>query len=155
MASTIKIYVDHNLRKEISQMPYRMRKLLEENEHISTFRIYKNLIVLAVSFFLLFSAFGSVQNLLSSLYPKYGFLSLCVIYVMFMISCLTIPPILINKILPWLVRHFFLPILGDTFYELHFIMIVSKPIHIPERSLAYSFISFFRINSLNANLAII
>ena len=79
-------------------MAYRMRKLLQENEHISTFRIYKNLIVLAVSFFLLFSAFCSVQNLLSSLYPKYGFLSLCIIYVMFMISCLTIPPILINKI---------------------------------------------------------
>ena len=75
-----------------------MRNILEENGHVSTFYIFKNLIVLAISFFLLFSAFCSVQNLLSSLYPKYGFLSLCIIYVMFMISCLTIPPLLIKKI---------------------------------------------------------
>ena len=75
-----------------------MKEILHENDHVSTFHIYKNLVVLAVSFFLLFSAFSGVQNLLSSLYPKYGFLSLCIIYVMFMISCLTIPPLLIKKI---------------------------------------------------------
>lgn len=98
MAVSVKIYIDHNLLTEIGQMACRTRKLLQENEHFSTFHIYKNLIVLAISFFLLFSAFCSVQNLLSSLYPKYGFLSLCIIYVMFMVSCLTIPPILINKI---------------------------------------------------------
>ena len=75
-----------------------MKIIIEENGHLSTFHIFKNLIVLGISFFLLFSAFCSVQNLLSSLYPKYGFLSLCIIYVMFMISCLTIPPLLIKKI---------------------------------------------------------
>lgn len=75
-----------------------MRIILEENGHLSIFHIFKNLFVLGISFFLLFSAFCSVQNLLSSLYPKYGFFSLCIIYVMFMISCLTIPPLLIKKI---------------------------------------------------------
>ena len=74
-----------------------MNRLLKEDDKISAVHTYKNLVVIAVGFLLLFSAFSSLQNLLSSLYPQNGFLSLCLIYVVFMISCLIIPSLVIQK----------------------------------------------------------
>ena len=74
-----------------------MNQLLKEDDKISAVRAYKNLVVIGVGFLLLFSAFSSLQNLLSSLYPQNGFLSLCLIYVAFMISCLIMPSLVIQK----------------------------------------------------------
>ena len=76
---------------------WKMNRLLKEDDKISAVRAYKNLVVMGVGFLLLFSAFSSLQNLLSSLYPQNGFLSLCFIYVAFMISCLIIPSLVIQK----------------------------------------------------------
>ena len=74
-----------------------MNRLLKEDDKISAVHAYKDLVVIAVGFLLLFSAFSSLQNLLSSLYPQNGFLSLCLIYVVFMISCLIMPSLVIQK----------------------------------------------------------
>ena len=74
-----------------------MNRLLKEDDKVSAIRAYKNLVIIGVGFLLLFSAFSSLQNLLSSLYPQNGFLSLCLIYVAFTISCLIMPSLVIQK----------------------------------------------------------
>ena len=61
-------------------------------------RSYKNLLVLALGYLFLFTAFAGLQNLQSSFHPEYGFLSLCLIYGMFLVSCLVVPSLMIRII---------------------------------------------------------
>ena len=61
-------------------------------------RSYKNLLVLALGYLFLFTAFAGLQNLHRSFHPEYGFLSLCLIYGMFLVSCLVVPSLMIRII---------------------------------------------------------
>ena len=61
-------------------------------------RSYKTLLVLALGYLFLFTAFAGLQNLHRSFHPEYGFLSLCLIYGMFLVSCLVVPSLMIRII---------------------------------------------------------
>lgn len=82
---------------------------LAENDDItpwlkSKFKIYKNLIVIGIAWIFLFTAFQSMANLQSSLNTDEGLgvASLSTIYVSLVISCLFIPPPMINRLgLKW------------------------------------------------------
>ena len=61
---------------------------------------YKNLIIVSLGFLFLFTAFQALQNLQSSIHKdaKLGLASLCVIYASLVLSCMFVPPILIDKL---------------------------------------------------------
>ncbi|KAM8952973.1 protein unc-93 homolog A-like [Pelodytes ibericus] len=70
---------------------------MRENKDI---KHYKNIIIVAFGFLLLFTAYGGLQNLQSSLNPEKGkgVASLSVVYGCLIISSLFLPPIIIKKI---------------------------------------------------------
>ena len=61
---------------------------------------YKNLIIVTLVFFLIFTSFNSIQNLQTSINkdPQLGFLSLTVLYLSFTLPCFFLPNLLIQKI---------------------------------------------------------
>ena len=63
---------------------------------------YKNLVVVATGFLFLFIAFQGLQNLQTSIHSdaKLGLASLCVIYASLVLSCMFVPPLLINRLGP-------------------------------------------------------
>jgi len=63
-------------------------------------RILRNVCVVSFGFLLTFTAFGSLEKLQSSLHSdeRLGLMSLIVIYVTFVMSCLFVPSLLINKV---------------------------------------------------------
>ena len=72
----------------------------DEEEKYTRWFAYKNLLIIASSFCLLFTAYLSLQNLQSSIHtdPKIGFISLCVAYVFFMLGSLFLPPLVMKKV---------------------------------------------------------
>ncbi len=67
-------------------------------------KILKNLVIVSCAFMFLFTAFQSLQNLQSSLNKDdgLGLVSLSVIYGALIVSCMFMPPLLINKLgLKW------------------------------------------------------
>ena len=71
----------------------------EETKRSKMF-IYKNLTVVSLGFLLLFTAFQALQNLQSSIHQdaELGLASLCIIYAALVISCMFVPPLLINRL---------------------------------------------------------
>lgn len=71
-----------------------------DDQGVAKWRIYKNIIVVGFGFLCLFTAFQALQNLQSSLHsdPNLGLVSLSVIYVFIVISCMFVPPIMIGKL---------------------------------------------------------
>ena len=67
-----------------------------QNDGRSLNRYYRSLFFHGTSFFLIFSAFLSLQSLQSSLNEVLGFVALSVLYVSFMLSCLISP--FLNKV---------------------------------------------------------
>ena len=65
-------------------------------------RILKNLYVVSFGFLFTFTAFGSLEKLQSSLHSdeRLGLTSLIVIYTAFIVSCMFIPSLLIDKLGP-------------------------------------------------------
>ena len=71
-----------------------------EKERLAKKTCFQNLGILSISFLLLFSAFNSLQALLSSMYTvdeirNTGFV---VLNITFMVSCLFLPPFILSKI---------------------------------------------------------
>ena len=65
-------------------------------------RILKNLYVVSFGFLFTFTAFGSLEKLQSSLHSdeRLGLTSLIVIYTAFIVSCMFLPSLLIDKLGP-------------------------------------------------------
>ena len=79
-------------------------KLKQEENAVSTRRVritvYKNLLVIGLSWIFLFTAYTSISNLQSSLNSEDGLgtASLSTLYVALIVSCIFIPTVLIDKI---------------------------------------------------------
>ena len=90
-------YTDDEGKSNASQS---VEKLSPENIKAEKRKIIKNLLIMSSAFLFLFTAFQSLSNLQSSLNSDegLGLASLCIIYASLIISCMFVPPIVINKL---------------------------------------------------------
>lgn len=76
------------------------RDKCDSRKKTKSFNTYKNLILISLSYLLIFTGFSGLQNLQSSIYtdPSVGFTYLCVLYSAFTSGSIFLPNVFITKI---------------------------------------------------------